>query len=132
MEKVKEYINKLKLYLNSLKIKLSPKLLELDSKFEKLMPNPKLRKVAYIAMGSLFGFMLLIIILGILVSPLRNKNTTPSSLFKKPQIVAQSPKPVVELNENQKQIMNLKGEIEKLTFPDNLINIPIIERKLSI
>lgn len=131
MQKINEIKEKIKLFLSNLKVKITPKLLEFDTKFEKFMPNQKLRKIVYIATGSLFGFMLLIIILGIMFSPMRNAGQNTQSLFRKPNIVAESPKTQIELNENQKQILLLKGEIEKVTFPDSLINIPVIESKLS-
>jgi hypothetical protein len=129
---VKEILNKIKVILSNFKSKISPKLLEIDTKFAEFMPNPKLRKLAYITSTSLFGFMFLIIILGLLLSPFRNNGATNQSLFKKPNIIQESPKSQTKLNENQKQINEFKKEIDNLNFPDTRINIPIIENNLSI
>lgn len=126
-------LDSIKLKILDLLNKIKPKLLALDSKFETFMPNAKLRKVVYIAVSSLFGLMFLIIILGLLFSPLRSNNSQTQNLFgRKPVILQESPKPAVTLNENQKQINSIKIEIDNLTFPDKRINIPLIESNLKI
>lgn len=126
-------LDNIKLKILDLVNKIKPKLLALDSKFETFMPNAKLRKLVYIAVSSLFGLMFLIIILGLLFSPLRNNNSQTQNLFgRKPVILQESPKPAVTLNENQKQINDIKIEIDNLTFPDKRINIPLIESDLKI
>lgn len=126
-------LDNIKLKILDLVNKIKPKLLALDSKFETFMPNAKLRKVVYIAVSSLFGLMFLIIILGLLFSPLRNNSSQTQNLFgRKPVILQESPKPAVTLNENQKQINSIKTEIDNLTFPDKRINIPLIESDLKI
>jgi hypothetical protein len=56
----------------------------LDTKVSTLIPNPKTKKIFYIAIGSLFGFMFLIIILGLILSPFRNQKQ--ESILNIPQI----------------------------------------------
>lgn len=112
--------------------KVKPKVILIDQKVDTFLPNPKLKKVAYIAVGSLFGFMFLIILLGILLSPFRQTNNENGTVLKKAKIVADSPKPEVVLNDNQKQILMLENEIKELKFPESILNIPVIESNLSI
>lgn len=130
-QKANDYLNKLKTLLSGFILKIKPIFENFDSKFKTFMPNDKLRKVIYIAMASLFSIMFLIIVLGVLFSPIRNSNTE-QSLFKKPVIVQESPKAEVVLSENQKQINEFKKEIDNLNFPDNRINIPLVELNLTI
>jgi hypothetical protein len=82
--------------------------------------------------GSLLGFMFLIIILGLLLSPLRESNNDEGTVLKKANIIVDSPKQQVELNENQKQILMIENEIKELKFPESILNIPIIESNLAI
>lgn len=112
--------------------KVKPKVILIDQKVDTFLPNPKLKKIAYIAVGSLFGFMFLIILLGILLSPFRQTNNENGTVLKKAKIVADSPKPEVVLNDNQKQILMLENEIKELKFPESILNIPVIESNLSI
>lgn len=112
--------------------KVKPKVILIDQKVDTFLPNPKLKKIAYIAVGSLFGFMFLIILLGILLSPFRQTNNKNGTVLKKAKIVADSPKPEVVLNDNQKQILMLENEIKELKFPESILNIPVIESNLSI
>ena len=119
--------------LNELFKNIKPKFINIDNKFATFMPNSKLRKVVYIAVSSLFSLMFLIIILGLLLSPLRKSGSQTQNLFgKKPAILQESSKPTITLNENQKQINDIKIEIDNLTFPDKRINIPLIESDLKI
>jgi hypothetical protein len=112
--------------------KVKPKIILLDQKIDTFLPNPKIKKIAYIAIGSLFGFMFLIIVLGLLLSPLRNVKKSDGLTLKKTNIIVDSPKPQIELNENQKQILMLENEIKELKFPESILNIPVIESNLSI
>lgn len=112
--------------------KVKPKLILIDEKVNTFLPNPKIKKIAYIGLGSLFGFMFLIIVLGLLLSPLRNVNKDEGTVLKKTNIIVDSPKPQAELNENQKQILMLENEIKELKFPESILNIPVIESSLSI
>ena len=112
--------------------KIKPKIVLFDQKVDTFLPNPKIKKIAYIAIGSLFGFMFLIIILGLLLSPMRNANNSDGLVLKKTNIIVDSPKPQMELNENQKQILMLENEIKELKFPESILNIPVIENDLSI
>ena len=123
MEKLKEIVQKTK-------ESLTTRLLPLNSKITVLIPNPKHKKILYIAIGSLFGFMFLIIIFGLLLSPLRNTGQE-GLLLKRPKIIIESPKPQVELNENKKQILKLETEIKELKFPESTLNIPVLEFNLS-
>jgi hypothetical protein len=132
MEKFKETQNKIIEFLSQLKLKISPKLIELDTKFATFMPNPKIRKIVYIAVSSLFGFMFLIIIIGILVAPLRNKTVDDGILIKKPNVTISTPEPQKELNKTQKEILKLQNDINNVTFPESELNIPVIERGLTL
>jgi hypothetical protein len=123
---------KIILELNSLKQALSPKLLVLDSKFQSLIPNPKLRKILYISVLGLFGFMFLLIMLGIILSPFRNKNVSNGLTLTKPKIVVSSPEPIKELNETQKELLNIENKIKDLKFPESILTIPAIESKITI
>lgn len=77
--------------------------------------------------------MLLIIILGILVSPLRkDSQTTTTTTIKKPNIIVVSPEPQKELSEAEKEIKKLENSIKSMTFPKNVLNIPLVERNLTI
>lgn len=125
-------MNKIKEIVNNLKTKLTPKFLVLDSKFEKFMPNLKLRKIAYIAIGSLFGFMFLIIILGLLLSPLRNQPIDEGTILNKPNVIVSSPKPEVPLSDTEKLILNLETRIKEMRFPESILNIPVIEMDIII
>jgi hypothetical protein len=118
--------------LNSLKQALSPKLLVLDSKFQSLIPNPKLRKILYISILGLFGFMFLLIMLGIILSPFRNKNVSNGLTLTKPKIVISSPEPIKELNETQKELLNIENKIKDLRFPESILTIPTFEKNLTI
>lgn len=125
-EKITNIIQKTKEYL-------SPYLLRFDNKVTGLIPNPKLKKILYIGVGSLFGFMLLIIILGLLLSPLRSTGQTPNTVINKPNIINnQSSRPEAELTENQKLINSYARTIRETNFPPNTLNIPVVERDLSI
>lgn len=112
--------------------KVKPKIILFDQKVDTFLPNPKIKKIAYIGLGSLFGFMFLIIILGLFLSPMRNVRNSDGLTLKKTNIIIDSPKPQMELNENQKQILMLESEIKELKFPESILNIPVIESNLSI
>mgnify|MGYP001570413990 FL=1 len=118
----------IQLFNNSLK----PKLIMFDAKINSLVPNPKIKKILYIGVGSLFGFMFLIILLGLLLSPFRNNTVDLGTKLNKPNIVSVSPEPQKELSETQKEILNLENRIKELRFPESILNIPVIERDLSI
>lgn len=112
--------------------KVKPKLTLIDQKVDTFLPNPKIKKIAYIAIGSLFGFMGLIILLGLLLSPFKNKRENNSLILNKPKIIIDSPKPEVVLSQTQKEILKLETEIKELKFPESILNIPQIERELTI
>jgi hypothetical protein len=125
MDKVKELIIK---SVNRLK----PTLLTIDTKIGTLIPNPKLKKMLYIGMGSLFGFMFLIIILGLLLSPLRRVDKSSETTLNKPNIITSSPEPTKELTQRQKEIMDLRIRINEIKFPPSILNIPMIESGINI
>lgn len=104
----------------------------LDTKISTLIPNPKTKKIFYIAIGSLFGFMFLIIILGLILSPFRNQKQETGTTLNKPDIIVSSPKPQIELSDTEKVILDLEIKIKELKFPESILNIPQIERNLSI
>lgn len=128
-EKIKILIDKAKTILITY---VKPALISVDGKINTLIPNPKIKKLAYIGVGSLFGFMFLIIFIGILVSPLRNRSNDSDTVLKKPNIIVSSPEPQKELNDTQKEILKLENEINNITFPESELNIPVIERGLTI
>lgn len=112
--------------MNNLLAKIKPRLITIDQKVTTFLPNPKLRKIVYIALGSMVGFMFLIIILGLLLSPFRKVDTNTGSVLNKPNIIVESPKPQLDLTENQKQILILGTEVKELNFPPTILNIPIL------
>lgn len=118
--------------INTIIESLKPKLNNLDLKFQGLIPNPKLRKVLYYGVGGLFGFIFLLILLGLLLSPFRKKNTSNDFSLTKPKIESGSPAPQKELNETQRQILNLENKIKDLKFPESILTIPTIESDLHI
>lgn len=111
---------------------VKPKLVILDSKISVFVPNPKTKKIFYIAIGSLFGFMFLIIILGLILSPFRNQKQETGTTLNKPSIIVSSPKPQIELSDTERVILNLETKIKDLKFPESILNIPQIEKNLSI
>lgn len=125
-------LEKIKTTFRTIIEKVKPKLILFDRKVDTFLPNPKIKRIAYIGLGSLFGFMFLIIVLGLLLSPLRNTQDNEGVVLKKTNIIVDSPKPQMELNENQKQILMLESEIKELKFPESILNIPVIESNLSI
>lgn len=129
MESIKNKINQT---LTNVKSKLGPKLILIDNKFSTFMPNAKLRNVVYITMISLISFMFLIIILGLLLSPLRRTGTQTGLTLKKPNIVSSSPLPEVGLSETQSKLQDLENKINNLKFPESNINIPVIEFEIKI
>lgn len=123
---------KIKSIIQSISESVKPKLNGLDLKFQGLIPNPKLRKILYYGVGGLFGFMFLLILLGLLLSPFRSKNTSNNFSLVKPKIEISSPTPQRKLNDTQKQILNLKSKIDDLKFPESILTIPTIESDLHI
>ncbi len=108
-------------------------LLSLDNKVTVLIPNPKIKKILYIGIGSLFSVMLIIIVLGLLLSPFRNNQQSTDTILKKPNIVnSTTPEPQKELTAVEKEILNLETRIKVMTFPESKLNIPLIESNLSI
>lgn len=125
--------DKIKLLFEQVKKRITPLIQSVDVKVNTLIPNPKIKRIAYIGIGSLFGFMFLLIIIGILVSPFRNKNVQDTtSTLKKPINIISTPEPQKELSASQKEIIKLGEEVKNLTFPESVLNLPIIERDLSI
>lgn len=104
----------------------------LDEKVNTFIPNPKIKKIMYIGVGSLFGFIFLIIILGSLLSPFMKAPQGTGTIINKTKIISSSPEPQKELSENQKQLLKLQTEVKDMQFPDSLLNIPVIEKDLSI
>lgn len=117
---------------DKMKEKIKSKLILFDKKVNIFIPDPKVKKIAYIAIGSLFGFMFLIIFLGLLLSPLRNQTKENNISLNKTKIIVSSPKPEEELSETQKQILNLETKIKEMRFPESILNIPTVERNISI
>ena len=118
-------------FVTNLISKFKPKLVTLDAKVATFVPNPKLKRVLYIGVGSLFGFMLLIILLGTFLSPLRNQTpetTSPAKII----LPTSAPDDPIVLTETQRKILELETKIKELRFPEGILNIPIIESKITI
>ncbi len=129
-EKLKGILTKASEFIN---LKIKPFVLKIDSKVNELIPNPKVKKMAYIGFGSLFGIMFLIIMIGILIIPFRGNNVDKNiETVKKPNVIIESPEPKIELSENQKEILKLKNSIKDLNFPESVLNIPFVEREITI
>lgn len=127
---MKEKITQL---FSNLVSQIKPILTIIDEKINTLMPNLKLKKILYIGVGSLFGFMFLIILLGLLLSPLRNQGTSNSGIkLNRPSIINASPEPQKELTETQKEISKLETRIKELKFPESTLNMPVLEDVTSI
>lgn len=124
-EKLIQLINK---SINTVK----PILLTIDTKIVTLIPNPKIKKILYIGIGSLFGFMFLIILLGLLLSPFKKQEQDSGTILNKPNIVSTSPEAQKELTATEKEILNLETKIKELKFPESILNIPALETNLSI
>lgn len=113
--------------------KMKPKLILLDEKFGKIITDSKLRKIMYIFVGGFLGFVILIIVIGIISLSFRNTNNSDGGLIlNKPNIINSSPVPQKELNETQKSLLNLENRIKDLKFPESILNIPVIEGKISL
>lgn len=126
-------MNNIKSKLQSLFEKIKPKLILIDEKFAKLITDSKLRKIMYFFVGGFLGFIVLIIIVGIITLPFRATNNNNEGLvLKRPNIVNSSPIPQKELNETQKNLLNLENRTKDLKFPESILNIPVIEKDLSI
>ena len=126
-------MNNIKSKLQSLFEKIKPKLILIDEKFAKLITDSKLRKIMYFFVGGFLRVIALIIIVGIITLPFRATNNNNEGLvLKRPNIVNSSPIPQKELNETQKNLLNLENRTKDLKFPESILNIPVIEKDLSI
>lgn len=101
-------------------------------KLEVLIPNPKLRKVLYYGVGGLFGFMFLLILLGLLISPLKKNNNFDSYQPNKTKVEKSSPAPKGELSETERKIIDLENKINEFKFPESILTIPSIKDNLTI
>jgi len=111
---------------------IKPKLTQLDTKIETLVPNSKLRKVLYISLASLFGFMFFLILLGIVLSPFTTSDKSIGFTLNKPNIIAPSPVSETDMREDQRKLLEYRNLIKDLRFPESILTIPNIESKLSI
>ncbi|KKP47207.1 MAG: hypothetical protein UR39_C0005G0020 [Candidatus Woesebacteria bacterium GW2011_GWA1_33_30] len=118
--------------INNILDKLKPKLLSLDMKFQSLIPNPKLRKLLYYAIGVLFVFMLFLILLGLILSPFMKNGDSDGLTLNKPKIEAPSPATRVNLNSTQKELLELENKVRDLKFPESILTIPNIESGIKI
>jgi hypothetical protein len=120
--KIKEFVEKMK-----------PKLVLLDEKFAKLITDSKLRKIMYFFVGGFLGFVVLIIIVGLISLPFRGNNVQSDNfIINKPKIINSSPVPQKELNETQKSLLNLENKTKDLKFPESILNIPVIENSITL
>jgi hypothetical protein len=124
-EKIIQLVNKV---ISAVK----PKLVILDSKITTLIPNPKTKKILYIAVGSLFGFMFLIIILGIILSPFRQQDSTAEPEIIKRVLPTSGPNEPIILTDIQKEIKDLENIIKELRFPESTLNTPVVESDISL
>lgn len=111
---------------------IKPKLIVLDEKFTKLIPDPKLKKIIYYFGGGFLGLIFLILLFGIILLPFRNTQTFTGFLLNKPRVIVSSPVPQKELNETQKKLLNLENAIKDLKFPESILNIPMIEHDINV
>lgn len=118
--------------MNNLLEKIKPRLITIDQKVTTFLPNSKLRRIVYIALGSMVGFMFLIIILGLILSPFRNQKQEIGTTLNKPNIIVSSPKPQIELSDTEKVILDLETKIKELKFPESILNILQIETNITI
>jgi hypothetical protein len=126
-------INKIKSVIQSIINSVKLKLILLDEKFAKLITDSKLRKIMYFFVGGFLGFILLIIIVGIISLPFRKTSNRDDGLtLNKPNIINSSPVPQKELNETQKSLLNLENKIKDLKFPESILNIPVIEDNITL
>lgn len=129
MKNIKETVSK---RIEELKIKIGPLLAKIDSQFIALVPNENLRKIIKIATKVLGILFVLIIFLGIILSPFRvNSNKDTGTNLNKPNIVVSSPIPTKEPTDVMKKLFNLQNQINNLSFPDSSLNIPYIETGLG-
>lgn len=126
MDKIKPVIQSV---INSVK----PKLILLDEKFAKLITDSKLRKIMYFFIGGFLGFVVLIIIVGLISLPFRGGSAQSDKIIiNKPKIINSSPVPQKELNETQKSLLNLENKAKDLKFPESILNIPVIEDNITL
>lgn len=126
-------MNNIKSKLQSLFEKLKPKLILLDEKFAKLITDTKLRKIMYFFVAGFLGFVVLIIIVGLISLPFRGRNIQSDNFtINKPKIINSSPVPQKELNETQKSLLNLENRTKDLKFPESILNIPVIQSNIKI
>lgn len=129
MKDLKETISK---KIEELKIKIGPLLSKVDSQFTALVPDENLRKIIKIATKVLGILFVLIIFLGIILSPFRvNSNKGSGTSLNKPNIVVSSPIPTKEPTDVMKKLYSLQNQTNNLSFPDSSLNIPFIETDLG-
>ena len=129
MKDLKETISK---KIEELKIKIGPLLSKVDSQFIALVPDENLRKIIKIATKVLGILFVLIILLGIILSPFRvNSNKGSGTSLNKPNIVVSSPIPTKEPTDVMKKLYSLQNQTNNLSFPDSSLNIPFIETDLG-
>ncbi len=126
-------MDNIKSKIQSLFEKVKPKLILLDEKFAKLITDSKLRKIMYFFVGGFLGFVVLIIIVGLISLPFRGGSAQSDNfIINKPKIINSSPVPQKELNETQKSLLNLENKIKDLKFPESILNIPVIENNITL
>lgn len=124
-------MSKLKEFIQKIKLSLTPKLMLVDSKLQTVIPNSKLRKVVYITILTFAGIIFLMIFLALVLSSGRNSNNQ-GFILNRPKIQAGSPAPQRELTLTEKELSNLKNEINDMKFPESTINIPKLETKITL
>jgi len=112
---------------------IKPQLLNLDKKVDSLIPNSKTKKILYITIGSLFGFMFLIILIGTILSPLKVDDKKVTLPTNRPQAFKpNNPEPTKVPGKTEIELGELEDKIIKMTFPESSLNIPTIEKELSL
>lgn len=116
---------------NKLLDKLKPFYQKIDSKFVKIIPDQKIRKVAILSLLGFAGFFIFILLLGILAS-LSQPRVDPGYTLNKPSITQTSPVPDKPKTKMQEELMNLKQQINDIKFPPSELTTPQIETKIEI
>lgn len=124
---------KISILILKIKEKLSPTLTKLDETFAGLIPNIKLRKLLYITIGGLFSILFLIIFIGIITLPFRQRLVDDQGFtLNKPVVKPVATPSSVEMNETQKELLRLENNIRDLNFPESKLTVPSVKLDIII
>ncbi|MBL7036830.1 hypothetical protein ISR94_03220 [Candidatus Microgenomates bacterium] len=106
--------------------KIKPFYDKFDLKLTGLVPDPKLRKIIIILVSGFTLFFALILIIGTIISVSRPK-VQQNYTLNKPSITQNSPDPEIPQTKTQKELTDLKNELNSLKFPPSELTTPPIE-----